>query len=379
LEIGHRKWRISMNSIQIGKIISIKRKEKGITQEELASFLGVSKPAVSKWESGQSYPDIMLLPELASYFNISVDQLIGYEPQMTKEEVRKLYHRLADKFAKEPFDKVYGECEEYIKKYFSSWYLQHQLALLFVNHANLAGDLDRAKGIMEKALEMFIRVEKSSDDVALARLSLQMESVCYLALTRPVEAIDILENLNEQIMSTESLLVKAYQMKGDQKKAMEHLQGHTILNLLTMLGAAPDYFQMYAGQPERMTKYYKLYVKLGELFEVEQMYPAALIQIHLVAAMVYVSQGDKNSAMDALEQYMLLVNRSKQRDFLLQGNDYFDELEGYYSSLDIESEAPRSSKVIWNDIKNALLSNPAFAVLEPEERFQQIKRRLEIV
>lgn len=41
-----------MNTIQIGKIISAHRREKGITQEELAKHLGVSKPAVSKWESG---------------------------------------------------------------------------------------------------------------------------------------------------------------------------------------------------------------------------------------------------------------------------------------------------------------------------------------
>ncbi len=53
-----------MGTIQIGTIISTNRKEKGITQEELANHLGVSKPAVSKWESGQSYPDILLLPVL---------------------------------------------------------------------------------------------------------------------------------------------------------------------------------------------------------------------------------------------------------------------------------------------------------------------------
>ncbi len=112
-----------MNSIQVGKIIATSRKEKGLTQEDLAKHLGVSKPAVSKWESGQSYPDIILLPELASFFNITIDQLIGYEAQMSEEDVRKLYRRLSEAFAKEPFDNVYSECEEYIKKYFSCWNL----------------------------------------------------------------------------------------------------------------------------------------------------------------------------------------------------------------------------------------------------------------
>lgn len=369
---------IGINAIHIGRVISSKRKEKGITQEELANHLGVSKPAVSKWESGQSYPDIILLPELAAFFHISVDQLIGYEPQMAKEDVRKLYQRLAEDFAKRPFQQVYEECEEYIKKYISCWYLQNQMGILLLNHANLAGDPKKEKEIIEKALEIFTRIEKSGEDVALAKLALQMKAICQMALQQPVEAIDILENLNEHIMSTESLLVKAYQMKGDRKKAMEYLQGYTVKNLLAMLEAATDFFQMYANQPDRMTQFYQLYVRLGGLFEVEQMYPVAMMKIHLVAALVYASAGNKKAAMDALEQYVISVNRAKQISFTLHNNLYFDNLEGYYSCTDVEKEAPRNPKVIWNDLKNALLNNPAFAELEKEERFQQIKKRLEI-
>lgn len=367
-----------INSIHIGKVISSKRKEKGITQEELANQLGVSKPAVSKWESGQSYPDIILLPELAAFFHISVDQLIGYEPQMAKEDVRKLYHRLADDFAKRPFQQVYEECEGYLRKYLSCWYLQNQIGLLLVNHANLAGDPEMTNVVIERALEIFTRVERSGEDVALAKLALQMKAICHIALQQPVEAIDILEDLNEHIMSTESLLVKAYQMKGDRKKAMVNLQGYTIKNLLAMLEAATDFLQMYADQPDRMTQFYQLSVRLGSLFEVEQMYPVAMMKIHLIAALVYVSGGNKKAAMDALEQYVISVNRAKQTNFTVRNNIYFDNLESYYASNDVEQEAPRNPKVIWNDLKNALLNNPAFAVLEKEERFQQIKKRLEI-
>ena len=75
--------------INIGKKINLKRKEKGMTQEELANYMGVSKAAISKWESGQSYPDITLLPILATFFNVSIDELIGYEPQMTEEDIRE--------------------------------------------------------------------------------------------------------------------------------------------------------------------------------------------------------------------------------------------------------------------------------------------------
>ena len=67
-----------MKEINIARKLTTKRREKGITQEELALYIGVSKASVSKWETGQSYPDITFLPQLATYFNISIDELMGY-------------------------------------------------------------------------------------------------------------------------------------------------------------------------------------------------------------------------------------------------------------------------------------------------------------
>ena len=56
-----------MYKFKISKIILQKRKEKNITQKELAEYMKVTKASVSKWETGQSYPDILLLPKLATF------------------------------------------------------------------------------------------------------------------------------------------------------------------------------------------------------------------------------------------------------------------------------------------------------------------------
>ena len=91
-----------MKEINIARVLMNKRREKGITQDELASYIGVSKASVSKWETGQSYPDVTFLPQLAAYFNISIDELMDYRPQMTREDIRKLYRRLSADFAAKP-------------------------------------------------------------------------------------------------------------------------------------------------------------------------------------------------------------------------------------------------------------------------------------
>lgn len=64
-------------TIYLGENIKRLRREKELTQEMLADFLGVTFQTVSNWERGESYPDITILPEIASFFRVSVDELLG--------------------------------------------------------------------------------------------------------------------------------------------------------------------------------------------------------------------------------------------------------------------------------------------------------------
>lgn len=75
------------------------RRNKNLTQEKLADFLGVSFQTISKWERGDNYPDITMLPEIASFFKVSVDDLLGVNrAENEKEIVEKLkeYDNLTD-------------------------------------------------------------------------------------------------------------------------------------------------------------------------------------------------------------------------------------------------------------------------------------------
>ena len=69
--------------MQIGETIRKYRKERNMTQEEMAKRLGVTPPAVNKWENGNSYPDIMLLAPIARLLDISVDTLLSFRGELT--------------------------------------------------------------------------------------------------------------------------------------------------------------------------------------------------------------------------------------------------------------------------------------------------------
>ena len=83
-----------MNEIQLK--VSELRREKGVTQAQLAEYLGVSFQSISKWENGVSLPDITHLPRMAEYFKVSVDYLLGiensYESKYTSRNTNKSTH-----------------------------------------------------------------------------------------------------------------------------------------------------------------------------------------------------------------------------------------------------------------------------------------------
>ena len=94
-----------MTAIKISEQIAFLRKQKGLTQEELANAIGVTNQAVSKWESAQCCPDIQLLPDIARLFDVSVDELLGYTPVSATEDIVLALRREIESLPKgEDFD-----------------------------------------------------------------------------------------------------------------------------------------------------------------------------------------------------------------------------------------------------------------------------------
>ncbi len=76
--------------MNIGNKIKQLRKQRGITQEQLADSIGISFQAVSKWETGIALPDITLAPLLASYFNVSMDELFDFNLQKIEQAIEAI-------------------------------------------------------------------------------------------------------------------------------------------------------------------------------------------------------------------------------------------------------------------------------------------------
>lgn len=103
--------------MQIGTVIRKYRKEKNMTQEEMASYLGVTAPAVNKWENGNACPDIMLLAPIARLLGISTDTLLSYREELTKQEIANISNEIGKRLMKEPYEDVFRSAMQKIQEY----------------------------------------------------------------------------------------------------------------------------------------------------------------------------------------------------------------------------------------------------------------------
>lgn len=357
-----------MRDINISKVIADKRRGKGVTQDQLAAYIGVSKASVSKWETGQSYPDITYLPQLAAYFNISIDNLMGYTPQMTKEDIKDLYHKLSSDFSSKPFKEVLDECREIIKKYYSCFPLLMQMAVLMCNHHMLAEGVEEQKSILEEAAGLCIRIKNESTDVWLTKDAVSIEATCYLMMRQPQNVLELLGETIRPISNDDVGIAQAYLMVGNLTQANKILQISIYQHLLSLVGAAISLLQLGNEQFEEILH---RILSVAAVFELERLHPNSMALTYLNAAQGYCLQGDDEKALDMLQKYTDLC-MTGFFPYSLHGDSFFNELDSWLKEFDLGTEAPRSKEVIKESMIQGIIHNSAFAALMDNPRYKRM-------
>ena len=103
--------------MDVGVVIKKYRKEAGMTQEEMANRLGVTTPAVNKWENSNSKPDIELLAPIARLLDISLDTLLSFHEKLSDTEIEEIIRKMDKMFSEEGYEKTYEWALRLIKEY----------------------------------------------------------------------------------------------------------------------------------------------------------------------------------------------------------------------------------------------------------------------
>lgn len=103
--------------MRIGDVIRTYRKNKNLTQEEMARRLGVTAPAVNKWENNVSLPDITLLGPIARLLETTPDTLLSFREELSQEEINDIVQEADAKFQKTSYEEAFEFCRNKIRQY----------------------------------------------------------------------------------------------------------------------------------------------------------------------------------------------------------------------------------------------------------------------
>lgn len=356
------------------------RREKKITQEQLADFVGVTKASVSKWETGQSIPDVMMLPELANFFDITIDELIGYEPQLSTEQMKKIYIDLCSEFATKPFEEVMEKSNNLVKRYYSCYPFLYRIIILWVNHYMLTDDLDKQKNILRETLKLCDRIIDNSKDIALCNDVLHGEATIKLLLGEASEVIDILEDImNPCRIGNQSagVLIKAYQLVGDIDKSNEYAQITMYKKVLDLVNCAVEYITLHSTNLCVCEETLRRIELVAEVYDLEHLNASGIVVFYYQMSVVYCMHNKIDKALLYLEKYVNITEAFlNSSNNILHSDDYFDKIDVWIQHLELGGNIPRDKNVIFGSALQGL-SIPVFDVLKDEVAFQNLKSRLE--
>lgn len=245
-----------------------RRKEVGFSQEQLAFELNVSRQAVSKWESGNSYPDITLLPPLARLLKTDLNTLLSFQDELTDLEVANLMNEVAEQVKNGDLEAAFEMARDRIREYPNCMTLIYGMATMIKGSVTMTRpeDASRYKAQADDWLWLCAKGEnrhvRESAIVMLFSDALERKALD--------EARTLLDQLPEPLaVDKQQLKINLHLASGEEEKAMELMERQllkTANNLITQLSNLMD-LSWKQGQRERAERYGELSRQTAEQFD----------------------------------------------------------------------------------------------------------------
>ena len=257
--------------MKIGEVIRKYRKIKQMTQEEMANRLGVTTPAVNKWENGNTMPDITLLAPIARLLGVSLDELLSFRDELTEDEIRKILRDAEQKAISESPGTAFQWIKGTVQKYPNCEPLVLGLAT---------------------QLEGILTMQDISENEEYQGFILS----CYERL---------LESSEESIRTAAADSLYGYYLRHEQYEKAE------------------TYLKFFSQQnPERKRKQALLYEKAGDPERAFQLYEEILLADYQVLSSIFNSMFISKVQSDCIEDARYYAEKRKSLAALFEMGDY---------------------------------------------------------
>lgn len=349
--------------LKIGKTIQSLRKQKNLTQEQLADILGVSSAAVSKWETDTTYPDILLLCPLARLLGTDVDHLLSFQVTLTQEEINGLTDKMREYFESGDVEEGIVYCENTLKEYPTDLQLKFGIASLYMRYAAAVLDEEFTKKQMIRARDLYEQC-MDSENQEIRESSLYVLSGLYMMTEEPDKALDVLEHLpcpdyDVRMMKSNVLLQKGEieeAIKLDQASLWYHFR-NTCLNIYSLA--------TIARKQENFEKALQLADLIIQLTELMNMGKLDLMNsnYYLFKAEVLCMMNEPLKALESLEKF----GKAYQYDILPDNKNTL-----CFDVLEFGSESALSDDYLKRNARFLIQENENLKALQNYPKYQEI-------
>ncbi len=353
--------------LQIGTRICNLRKERNVTQEQLAGAVGVSAPAVSKWETGSAYPDITLLPAIARFLGVTVDSLFGFVKDITPEQVMNINRDCARKFETEDFDSAIAYCDDFLHEYPDNLFLKFRIGGMIQQYLPKAESSEKLSGAIQKVISLFEKAA-GSEDMKIRLASQAVLGSLYMMRKDYEKAEAVLMSIPRPEVNPDIMLPSLYLMQGKVAQASRLEQQNlfksinvTVLSLTSMTSIA------------RREKDYARAVKLAEaqgavirLFNLEKF---MLLTNYILFLSIYTDLKDADRTLEYLDKYAGCIMELDFESNKLSNIEFFNSVD--LAEIFVSSNFTRDSLV------RSIRNDPDFDFIRDSGEYRAILARLE--
>lgn len=285
--------------MKINEVIRQRRKELGLTQDRVAELLGVSAPAVNKWENGNSYPDITLLPPLARLLKTDLNTLLSFQDELTDLEVANLMNEVAEQVKTGDLEAAFEMARDRVREYPNCMTLIYGMATMIKGSVMMTQPEDAPR--YKAQADDWLRLCANGENRHVRESAIVMLFSDALERKALDEARTLLDQLPEPLaVDKQQLKINLHLASGEQEKALDLMERQllkTANNLITQLSNLMD-LSWKQGQCERAERYGELSRKTAEQFDLMP-YDHAIADFLLA-----LQKKDAKTCLDALQRML---------------------------------------------------------------------------
>ena len=294
--------------LKLGENLKKFRLKRELTQEQLADVLGVSAQAVSRWENGTTYPDITLLPTIASYFEITLDELMGMENWRSEEQLKELLGQLEENGSKGLIYENILLLRDAVKTYPTNYELQFRLVnqLAFCEYKDGRGLSEEEKiSFNREAAEIGNRILSHCTDGAIINQTTQQLCYIYSSLGEKEKAIEYAKKLPNIGCTDTVVLGDLYEGEQQKTHLKRAIKWYTSIFWCVLINLADlGYRNETMSDAERIEIMKKALAILELVFDDGDYlnYSGTVSITHRYIADLAMSEGDYELALSSLEK-----------------------------------------------------------------------------